>query len=1088
MTTAVPPGAGAEAPLSSPSRGKSHNSNSVSRSQSTRSRPPSSASAGNNRDLPTRAASQHHHSSSRQYSSGNGTKGGYEPPSDGADQYHRRSSSREVSSSAPQDSSSRPHRHSSHRSSSRHEQTSRPSADMAQTTAAAAAAGAPPVSQNNGHQDRNGDSRVSTARPTKARTTIPTTSGKWILGKVIGAGSMGKVRLATKEDSNEQVACKIIPRGSTDDNHATRADKERADQSKEIRTAREAAIVTLLNHPYICGLRDVVRTNHHWYMLFEYVNGGQMLDYIISHGKLKEKPARKFSRQIASALDYCHRNSIVHRDLKIENILISKTGDIKIIDFGLSNLFAPRGHLRTFCGSLYFAAPELLQARAYTGPEVDVWSFGIVLYVLVCGKVPFDDQSIPALHTKIKKGVVDYPNWLSTECKHLLSRMLVTDPRQRATMQEVLNHPWMLKGFNGPPENYLPKREPITFPLDQDVINAMTGFNFGPPEVIKAQLTHVIESEEYQRSVRLLQREKELAHPPKDAERKRGFNLDFYKRRNSTNSRDALTTPSTEGLPVGNDPLNAFSPLVSVYYLVREKQARERQDHVMPAPSKEKASMPVPEIAPPQAAYTNASAYEMPGERATGGRTRPRSRTHGEDDNQEHKGKAATVATGIAAGAAAGTLLSPTSQEHREQQQQPKKESTAAGILRRFSTRRRPKEPERLDKDRSHPPVVQVHSPSEQPPQTQSQQAPAPPRKSFSIRRSRRDEDDSSVPRLRSGSSQPQHSDLLSPPLSAGETGSGYKKGLGRSTSVSSAEFTRRRPIGGSASRIAKEPPATSGSDHSTINDRLQSEQPAGNTSMHGRSISLRTKPLGHARRESIQARRLRREEARSREANVPEETDAELGEHSGVSNERLTDFDLDKPVYLKGLFSVSTTSSKPVREIRADIKRVLKQLGVEYVEIKGGFSCRHSPSIDLNKVADAPTSPQPAAPGHRRRFSFGGLRAGEQNRDDVRENVERGPTTPRTPGGRHAEYSTSDVSEGSDPRLATNEPNRVMPVGETSTHVRSDMGGSLVLEFEIFIVKVPVFTLHGIQFKRLVGNTWQYKNMADHILRELRL
>lgn len=160
-------------------------------------------------------------------------------------------------------------------------------------------------------------------------------------------------------------------------------------------------------------MRDVVRTNYHWYMLFEYVNGGQMLDYIISHGRLKEKVARKFGRQIASALDYCHRNSIVHRDLKIENILISKNGDIKIIDFGLSNLFSPRSHLKTFCGSLYFAAPELLNAKAYTGPEVDIWSFGIVLYVLVCGKVPFDDQSMPQLHAKIKKGVVDYPNWLS---------------------------------------------------------------------------------------------------------------------------------------------------------------------------------------------------------------------------------------------------------------------------------------------------------------------------------------------------------------------------------------------------------------------------------------------------------------------------------------------------------------------------------------------------------------------------------------------------------------------------------------------------------------------------------------------------
>jgi serine/threonine protein kinase len=246
----------------------------------------------------------------------------------------------------------------------------------------------------------------------RRRTTLDTQTGRWGLGKTIGAGSMGKVKLARNLDSGEQVAIKIVPRQSTDE-HRSQADRERAEHSKEIRTAREAAIVSLVNHPFICGMRDVVRTAHHWYMLFEYVNGGQMLDYIISHGRLKEKQARKFARQICSALDYCHRNSIVHRDLKIENILISKTGDIKIIDFGLSNLFAPSSTLKTFCGSLYFAAPELLQAKQYTGPEVDVWSFGIVLYVLVCGKVPFDDQSMPQLHAKIKKGYVEYPPWLS---------------------------------------------------------------------------------------------------------------------------------------------------------------------------------------------------------------------------------------------------------------------------------------------------------------------------------------------------------------------------------------------------------------------------------------------------------------------------------------------------------------------------------------------------------------------------------------------------------------------------------------------------------------------------------------------------
>lgn len=301
-----------------------------------------------------------------------------------------------------------------------------------------------PDSSRRGHVRYASDASTATAMPingvtadgrpahmatTKRRTTITAPStGTWALGKTIGAGSMGKVKLAKHSETGEQVriavggivcsadlsqvAVKIVPRLSQDQ-HQSAADRERADHSKEVRTAREAAIVSLLNHPYICGMRDVVRTNYHWYMLFEFVNGGQMLDYIISHGRLKEKQARKFARQIASALDYCHRNSIVHRDLKIENILISKTGDIKIIDFGLSNLFSPRNQLKTFCGSLYFAAPELLQAKQYTGPEVDVWSFGIVLYVLVCGKVPFDDQSMPQLHAKIKKGHVDYPPWLS---------------------------------------------------------------------------------------------------------------------------------------------------------------------------------------------------------------------------------------------------------------------------------------------------------------------------------------------------------------------------------------------------------------------------------------------------------------------------------------------------------------------------------------------------------------------------------------------------------------------------------------------------------------------------------------------------
>ena len=262
--------------------------------------------------------------------------------------------------------------------------------------------------------------------------------GDYTLGKTLGAGSMGKVKLAQHANSDEKVclpfsfrrmssaygppklAIKILPRVIPNPNPSseTAAKAAAKDASKEIRTLREAALSMLLHHPYICGMREMIVHQHHYYMVFEYVNGGQMLDYIISHGRLRERVARKFARQIGSALEYCHKNNVVHRDLKIENILISQTGNIKIIDFGLSNLYDPSNHLGTFCGSLYFAAPELLNAKIYTGPEVDVWSFGVVLYVLVCGKVPFDDQSMPALHAKIKRGLVEYPVWLSagTSC------------------------------------------------------------------------------------------------------------------------------------------------------------------------------------------------------------------------------------------------------------------------------------------------------------------------------------------------------------------------------------------------------------------------------------------------------------------------------------------------------------------------------------------------------------------------------------------------------------------------------------------------------------------------------------------------
>ncbi|KAI9204164.1 uncharacterized protein BJ171DRAFT_119722 [Polychytrium aggregatum] len=380
--------------------------------------------------------------------------------------------------------------------------------------------------------------------------------GAYRLTKTLGQGSMGKVKLAVHSETGAKYACKIVPRppgavpipdttfvgpthsirdllalcGKEYESKSASKSSSKTEGYKEIRIIREAAIMLLLDHPHICALYDFIVYDGFYYLFFENVNGGQMLDYIISHGKLKEKLARKFMTQIVSAVDYCHQNSIVHRDLKIENILIDRSGMIKLIDFGLSNLWSPHAHLSTFCGSLYFAAPELLSAKIYVGPEVDIWSMGVILYVLVCGKVPFDDTSMPVLHAKIKAGNVEYPSHLSNDCKRIISRMLTVNPVQRATMQEIKNHPWMTKGMDEIVSNLIPDRLPLTPPFDMEVIKRMKGFEFGSDQDVHDQLMRLHQGE---------------------------------------------GLPLTRNL-MGGRFAGPDSPLISIYHLVEERMARER--------------------------------------------------------------------------------------------------------------------------------------------------------------------------------------------------------------------------------------------------------------------------------------------------------------------------------------------------------------------------------------------------------------------------------------------------------------------------------------------------------------------------------
>ncbi|GEQ68949.1 hypothetical protein JCM33374_g2619 [Metschnikowia sp. JCM 33374] len=399
--------------------------------------------------------------------------------------------------------------------------------------------------------------QTQTSQPQQQQQFYRRSIGDWDFIRTIGAGSMGKVKLAKHNTTNEKCAVKIVPRAAKLYQRAHANDpplksQEEANQrqkefEKEIardkRTIREGALGRLLFHPHICRLYEMVPMTNHYYMLFEYVEGGQLLDYIVSHGSLNEKYARKFARGIASALDYCHKNNVVHRDLKIENIMINKDGEIKIIDFGLSNLYNPHNLLKTYCGSLYFAAPELLCAKPYTGPEVDVWSFGVVLYVLVCGKVPFDDPVVSALHEKIKKGNVEYPSFISRECVSLLSRMLVVDPTKRATLAEVIQHPWMNKGFEYTVPSYTPNRTPLSLPLDPQIIQTISSLDLGSIPSITEELTMIITSPEYQSSSETWYKNSKYGWPLQNS---------------------------------GTDPVNGFHPLVSIYYLVDEMKKRKK--------------------------------------------------------------------------------------------------------------------------------------------------------------------------------------------------------------------------------------------------------------------------------------------------------------------------------------------------------------------------------------------------------------------------------------------------------------------------------------------------------------------------------
>ena len=1132
--------------------------------------------------------------------------------------------------------------------------------------------------------------------------------------KTIGAGSMGKVKLAQHNTSKEICAVKIIPRAAKLYQRAHANDpppqttQEAAQRHKEFdkeiardkRTIREGALGRLLFHPFICRLYEMVPMTNHYYMLFEYVEGGQMLDYIVAHGSLKEKHARKFARGIASALDYCHKNNVVHRDLKIENIMINEKGDIKIIDFGLSNLYSPKTLLQTYCGSLYFAAPELLSAKPYTGPEVDVWSFGVVLYVLVCGKVPFDDQSVSVLHEKIKRGNVDYPNFLSRECISLLSRMLVVDPSKRATLYEVCQHPWMNKGYEYKVSNYLPKRVPLTLPLDPEIIKTIAAFDLGLALHIQEELTNVLTSVEYQMSFE-----------------------NWYKITDM--GREYASASNTHILP---DPTGGFHPLISIYFLVdemrkrkrakeeavktqllvqqqqlqekqlqekqlQEKQLQEKREQQRQADIAAAAAIVAASSGAPQEIATP----RMPAEQDFSHLPTASVNTPNQQFQSSPAPQQLRVAVSVSPAEVQDILfperahttttprrssLSPSKDElsqlpepsrHVPEQQHlspreslsnretldPNAGKNAGGInsiLRKLSTKKTTKSSQSSPARDSSPPQIDFSSIPPPPVATvalvDSQEKLSPlesytskrdpmVRRGVSMKVTAKEKQTNSRLNLNplantSNAQQSQHSN--SPKLPSSKVPeSGSKKNHARSSSTSNNQnkFHGFIPV----EYLPPLPNINANTNTIVPSQAGSGVQKAGAISTSGRKLhpTARAKSVGgHTRKDSYNYRQTGNHPPLPN--NMAAQNSDELIQTANSSNNdgffddvKLDDFDYQdiprlteaeiieqfnnappnsmpsiehcKTLFLKGFFSVQTTSTKPLPVIRYNIINVLCKLGVKFQEVKGGFVCVHTPSVqqpvgdkndysaNTSTIADSQNdeedtqhdeddfnseerklygdafkstsssidgeqdtatmrTPEPeqvrtpsrqpllhiqtqtlspssnssrdrrsststGSGGHRRKFSIGNSILGTYRKRNGSQ-VNMPPNTPATarvgkglyPDDEDYDYDTGskerDYDETGDD-VSVDSLNGMMIGGGSDMLVSSRIehrarhqhsasissasrGKKSPLKFEIHIVKVPLVGLYGVQFKKLLGNTWNYKTLAGQILTELNL
>eukprot|EP00262_Sarcandra_glabra_P013271 TRINITY_DN3637_c0_g1_i7.p1 TRINITY_DN3637_c0_g1~~TRINITY_DN3637_c0_g1_i7.p1 ORF type:complete len:442 (-),score=101.69 TRINITY_DN3637_c0_g1_i7:16-1341(-) len=272
-------------------------------------------------------------------------------------------------------------------------------------------------------------------------TKVKRRVGKYEVGRTLGEGTFAKVKFARNSETAEPVALKIL-------------DKEKVLKHKMVeQIKREIATMKLIKHPNVVRLHEVMGSKTKIFIVLEFVTGGELFDKIVNHGRMMEGDARKYFQQLINAVDYCHSRGVYHRDLKPENLLLDASGNLKVSDFGLSALsqqVRDDGLFHTTCGTPNYVAPEVLNDRGYDGATADLWSCGVILFVLLAGYLPFDDSNLMILYNKISVAEFTCPSWLSFGARRLITRILDPNPMTRITIPEILEDGWFKKGYKPP--------------------------------------------------------------------------------------------------------------------------------------------------------------------------------------------------------------------------------------------------------------------------------------------------------------------------------------------------------------------------------------------------------------------------------------------------------------------------------------------------------------------------------------------------------------------------------------------------------------------------------------------------------------